>query len=125
MDSPVPGALVASPLRIQGYARGNWFFEGDFPVVLKDTKDKTIVKRFATAKNGWMTETFVPFESMIEFKRPGSGSKGTLVLKKNNPTDRWNLTINWKYQFFLNDIACITIKKKSHLIIDLFWDLTI
>ncbi|MEE8552128.1 MAG: Gmad2 immunoglobulin-like domain-containing protein [Desulfobacterales bacterium] len=125
MDSPVPGALVASPLRIQGYARGNWFFEGDFPVVLKNTKDKTIVKRFATAKNGWMTETFVPFESMIEFKRPGSGSKGTLVLKKNNPTDRLEFDDKLEIPVFLNDIACITIKKKTHLIIELFWDLTI
>ncbi|MEA1949314.1 MAG: Gmad2 immunoglobulin-like domain-containing protein [Thermodesulfobacteriota bacterium] len=88
MDSPLPGALVASPLRIRGHARGKWFFEGDFPVVIKDTNGKAIAKGFATAKNGWMTETFVPFEGMIEFKGPGSGSKGTLVLKKDNPTDR-------------------------------------
>jgi len=88
MDSPLPGALIASPLKIRGHARGKWFFEGDFPVVLKDTNGKTIAKGFATAKNGWMTETFVPFEGIIEFKRPGSGSKGTLVLKKDNPTGR-------------------------------------
>ena len=88
MDSPLPGALIASPLKIRGHARGKWFFEGDFPVVLKDTNGKTIAKGFATAKNGCMTKTFVPFEGIIEFKRPGSGSKGTLVLKKDNPTDR-------------------------------------
>jgi len=88
MDSPLPGALVASPLTVRGHARGKWFFEGDFPVVLKDTNGKAITKGFATAKDAWMTEKFVPFEGMIEFKRPGSGSKGTLVLKKDNPTDR-------------------------------------
>jgi len=88
MDLPLPGALVASPLRIRGHARGKWFFEGDFPIVLKDANGKDIAKGFATAKEEWMTEKFVPFEGMIEFKRPGSGSKGTLVLKKDNPTDR-------------------------------------
>jgi len=88
MDAPLPGALVASPLRIRGHARGKWFFEGDFPVVLKDTNGKAIAKWFATAKNGWMTEKFVPFEGIIEFKRPASGNKGFLVLKKDNPTDR-------------------------------------
>jgi hypothetical protein len=33
-----------------------------------------------------MTEMFVPFESEIKFKPPRSGSKGTLILKKDNPT---------------------------------------
>jgi len=45
---------------------------------------KAIAKGFATVKNRWMTETLVTFEGMIEFKRPGSGSKGTVVLKKKS-----------------------------------------
>jgi len=88
VESPLPGSRVASPLRIRGYARGNWFFEGDFPVVLADTNGKVIAKWYATAKKGWMTETFVPFESVIKFKSPLSGNKGTLFLKKDNPSDR-------------------------------------
>jgi hypothetical protein len=35
-----------------------------------------------------MTEMFVLFESVIKFKKPRSGSQGTLILKKDNPTDR-------------------------------------
>jgi hypothetical protein len=35
-----------------------------------------------------MTEKFVPFEGLLRFKTPKDGSKGTLVLKKDNPTDR-------------------------------------
>jgi hypothetical protein len=88
VESPLPGARVASPLRIRGHARGKWFFEGDFPVVLADANGKFIAKWYATAKKGWMTEMFVPFESVIKFKPPRSGSKGTLFLKKDNPTDR-------------------------------------
>jgi hypothetical protein len=88
VDSPLPGSRVASPLRIRGHARGKWFFEGDFPVILSDANGKFIAQGYATAKNGWMTEMLVPFESVIKFKPPGSGSKGTLVLKKDNPTGR-------------------------------------
>jgi len=88
VDSPLPGSCVTSPLRIRGHARGKWFFEGDFPIVLADANDKYIAQGYATAKNGWMTEMFVPFESVIKFKPPRSGSKGTLVLKKDNPTGR-------------------------------------
>ncbi len=88
VEFPLPGSRVSSPLRILGHARGKWFFEGDFPVVLADANGKFIAKWYATAKKGWMTETFVPFESVIKFKPPRSGSKGTLFLKKDNPTDR-------------------------------------
>jgi hypothetical protein len=34
-----------------------------------------------------MTDNFVPFESEIKFKMPKPGSRGTLILKKDNPTD--------------------------------------
>jgi hypothetical protein len=88
VDSPLPGSHVSSPLKIRGYARGKWFFERDFPVILVDANGEFIAQGYATAKTAWMTKMFVPFESVIKFKPPGSGSKGTLVLKKDNPTDR-------------------------------------
>jgi hypothetical protein len=86
--SPLPGSRVTSPLIIRGYARGNWFFEGDFPVVLKDANGTFIVHGYATAKSPWMTEMFVPFESVMNFKSPAFGSKGALVLQKDNPTGK-------------------------------------
>ncbi|UCG10991.1 MAG: Gmad2 immunoglobulin-like domain-containing protein [Deltaproteobacteria bacterium] len=86
VDAPTPGALVTSPLRVSGKARGTWFFEGDFPLVLTDTKGKIIAKGFVTAKGEWMTEKFVPFEGTLEFKKPRSGDRGTLTFKKDNPT---------------------------------------
>jgi len=86
LESPLPGAIVDSPLTIQGHARGNWFFEGDFPVVLKDSQGVVIAERFATAKGDWMTEKFVRFEGTIEFNKPRTGDNGTLILKKDNPT---------------------------------------
>jgi len=86
VDAPNRGAVVSSPLRVRGRARGNWFFEGDFPIVLKDANGKVIARGFATAKDEWMTEKFVPFEGTLEFKKPSAGDRGTLILKKDNPT---------------------------------------
>lgn len=87
VDSPVPGARVSSPLVIRGRARGVWFFEGDFPVILLDAKGNVMGKGFCTAKGEWMTRDFVPFEGTLTFEKPVSGGRGTLILRKDNPTD--------------------------------------
>ncbi|MFH2218547.1 MAG: Gmad2 immunoglobulin-like domain-containing protein [Pseudomonadota bacterium] len=86
LESPLPGARVASPLEIRGRARGFWFFDGDFPIVLTDANGKVIAKHFCIAKGEWMTREFVRFEGSVEFEKPGSGEKGTLILLKDNPT---------------------------------------
>jgi hypothetical protein len=87
VDTPAPGAMVSSPLVIRGRARGTWFFEGDFPVVLLGAKGNVVAKGFCTAKGEWMTRDFVPFEGTITFGKPVPGGRGTLVLKKDNPSD--------------------------------------
>ena len=88
MVVPGPGAIITSPLKIQGRARGIWFFEGDFPLILMDRRRKVIAKGFAAAKGEWMTQDFVSFERILRFKKPVDGGGGTLVFKKDNPTDR-------------------------------------
>ncbi|MDD5071441.1 MAG: GerMN domain-containing protein [Patescibacteria group bacterium] len=93
IDSPRPNQIVESPLLITGQARGNWFFEADFPVILLNNKGETIASAIATAKDspadeggaGWMTEDFVPFEAKLEFF-DAIGGRGELVLKKDNPS---------------------------------------
>lgn len=86
LDSPRPGAHISSPLTVKGRARGIWFFEGDFPLALLDGQGRKIADSYATAKGEWMTKDFVEFEGIIHFQRPFAGLKGTLVLKKDNPT---------------------------------------
>jgi hypothetical protein len=87
VDYPLPGAAVSSPLKIRGRARGMWFFEGDFPVILVDASGTVIARGFCSAKSDWMTDQFVPFEGMVEFLRTGAGDRGTLILKKDNASD--------------------------------------
>jgi len=86
VDSPAPDSIISSPLTISGQARGNWYFEASFPVVLADETGAVIAQTIATAKSDWMTEDFVPFESTITFEKPLAGTAGTLILKKDNPS---------------------------------------
>jgi hypothetical protein len=86
--SPKAGDVIRSPLKIRGQARGTWFFEGDFPLILKDPKGRIIAQGYATARGQWMTKEFVPFEGTLKFEKPAVGGRGTLVFKKDNPTDR-------------------------------------
>jgi len=86
LDSPLPGANISSPVTIKGKARGIWFFEGDFPVILLDSQDNKIAESYATAHGEWMSEDFVEFEGVIPYSGALSGQRGFLLLKKDNPT---------------------------------------
>lgn len=86
IDTPRPNQTIKSPLTILGQARGTWFFEGDFPVVLTDWDGRIIGEGFATAEGDSMTEEFVLFSGVLEFESPELKNNGTLILRKDNPT---------------------------------------
>ena len=90
LETPLPEAQVVSPLVIKGKARGNWFFEASFPIILADWDERIIAEGIAQAKSDWMTADLVPFEATLEFQKPefiGDFSKrGFLILKKDNPS---------------------------------------
>ena len=86
VDFPRPQQKISSPLRISGQARGFWFFEASFPVSLFDAQGRVLAQGLATAQTDWMTEDFVSFEAELEFENQTSGSRGTLVLEKDNPS---------------------------------------
>lgn len=78
--------LINNPLHIYGQARGNWFFEGQFPAKLLDAQGIVFATGTATAKEDWITENFVPFTVTIGFVKPTTSS-GMLILEKDNPSD--------------------------------------
>ncbi len=86
VDQPLPNSTVISPLTVTGRARGYWYFEASFPVVLKDSTNAVIAQGIAQAQGNWMTEDFVPFVVTLTFTQPPSGSTGTLILNKDNPS---------------------------------------
>ena len=85
---PQPNQKISSPITITGEARGNWFFEASFPVVITDWDGKIIGQGVAQAKSDWMTTDFVPFEATLTFKADSNAynNKGTLILRKDNPS---------------------------------------
>jgi hypothetical protein len=89
IEYPRPNQVITSPLVIKGEARGNWFFEASFPIVLTDWDGKIIAQGFAKAKKDWMTTDFVPYEATLNFTIDKNiyNDKGTLILRKDNPSD--------------------------------------
>jgi len=86
LTAPLPNAVIESPLTVTGEARGTWFFEASFPVVLVDGDGAIIATGIAQADGEWMTEDFVPFTATVTFTRPAYGDRGSLLLRKDNPS---------------------------------------
>jgi hypothetical protein len=84
LESPEPLDVITSPLEVTGRARGFWYFEASFPVVLVDWDGLIIAEGIATAEGEWMTEEFVPFRATLEFETPDYGERGTIILQKHN-----------------------------------------
>ncbi|OGZ42072.1 MAG: hypothetical protein A3C80_01490 [Candidatus Ryanbacteria bacterium RIFCSPHIGHO2_02_FULL_45_43] len=97
VHDPRPLFAITSPLTVRGQARGTWYFEGTFPIMLVDWDGKIIAQSYASAllnpndpTSTWMTEDFVPFEGTIEFQDPSWDAdfsrRGTLIFQKDNPS---------------------------------------
>lgn len=90
--NPMPNEVVDSPLVVTGEARGTWYFEGVFSLVLTNWDGEIIGEVNAEAQESWMTEDFVPFEATITFDSPYSAGdpefmqNGALILQKANPS---------------------------------------
>lgn len=84
ITSPLPNAVVTSPLKITGKARGSWFFEASLPVSLEDDKGHVFATLPAHTDEEWMTTDFVSFTIDIEFISPKT--KGFIVVSKDNPS---------------------------------------
>ncbi len=88
--SPRPNDQVSSPIKISGEARGFWFFEATFPVVLTDWDGRIIAEGYVSADQEWMTEDFVPFSGELVFDNnylsEAYSNKAYLILQRNNPS---------------------------------------
>ena len=92
LNKPKQNELLVSPLTITGEARGTWYFEASFPVVLTNWDGLIIAEGHAEAQSDWMTEEYVPFKATLTFVSPYKVGdqdfmkKGSLILKKDNPS---------------------------------------
>ena len=86
LNNPRPNQEISSPLTILGIARGPWFFEGDFPVRLLDSRGNEVALGVVSASDEWTTDNFVSFRATLEFDAPILFKSGTLILEKANPS---------------------------------------
>ena len=85
VSSPTFNQIIKSPLMISGEARGSWYFEASFPILLVDASDNVIAQGIATAEKNWMTNDLVPFKATLQFEN-STAINGTLIFKKDNPS---------------------------------------
>jgi hypothetical protein len=88
VNTPLPGSVITSPVTISGEARGPWFFEATFPVVIVDWDGRIIGEGFAEAEGEWMTTDFVPFTGTITFEADPEAysASGSIIMQKANPS---------------------------------------
>ena len=88
VTKPVAGEVVGNPIMVTGEARGYWFFEASFPIVVTDWNGVIIGEGYAQAEDDWMTEEFVPFVGTVNYNLPVDTpyKRGFLILKKDNPS---------------------------------------
>lgn len=85
VSTPIPGALITSPVTVTGQVRGTWYFEASFPVHVVDADGRELGTGIAQAGSDWMTEDYVPFTVSVDFKAPTTAT-GSIILQKDNPS---------------------------------------
>ena len=83
--TPAAGARVTSPLRVEGTAPGDWFFEAIFPTELRGADGALIAQAPAQAQRDWMTEAPVPYVAELTFS-VARETPAMLVLREDMPS---------------------------------------
>lgn len=88
IHTPQANQVVKSPLLVTGYVPGPWFFEGVFPVELRNSVGDVVASAQGEVADGsdWMTEELVYFEAVLEFDTENTTDTGAVVLLKSNPS---------------------------------------
>lgn len=92
IEFPEKEAEISSPLTVRGLAKGPWYFEASFPVIVVDWDGRIIAQVPAQAQGDWMTTDYVPFIAEIKFVKPENptnqdyAKRGAVIFKKDNPS---------------------------------------
>jgi len=87
LNLPALNSTVTSPLDIIGQAKGNWFFEGSFPIIITDANGTKLGQTTAQAQDDWTTANSVTFKASLKFAADQTTtSQGWLILQNDNPS---------------------------------------
>ena len=103
------GQEIASPLTVEGEAKGSWFFEAQLPIRITDEQGNVLGSSYGTAKGEWMTKDFVKFSGTISYESK-EGGKGFLVVAKDNPSGLPQYDKEIKIPVVLKQVGYTTIK---------------
>jgi hypothetical protein len=81
-----PGAIIGSSYIVTGKAKYSWFFEGDFPVKLKDEYGTILSSTYAAALSSRKQPGWIPFRANIIYIA-APGTEARLVFELHNPSD--------------------------------------
>ena len=85
VSKPKRHSVVTTPLTVEGWARGNWFFEGSAPAIMTDSTGKVLATGTLHALGDWMTTDYVAFRGIFSYALPITKT-GTLILRNDNPS---------------------------------------
>lgn len=86
VTSPKPNSIVGQEFEVTGRARGYWYYEGSFPVVVIDNTGYSVAEGFAEAQSSWTTTSYVPFVAKIKLISEPKSNSGFIRLKKDDPS---------------------------------------
>lgn len=112
VESPAPQSVIGDPVQITGEAKGTWYFEGSFPVRIKDAEGAVLAEVPATAQGEWMTEEFVPFTLEISFVPPSSDT-GTIEFVKANPSGMEEQDDSFELPILFREAAAVEPKEEG------------
>lgn len=57
---------ISNGIDINGHVKGNWYFEGEFPVRILDSRGDVVASTSAIAQSEWTTDEEVPFKLRVD-----------------------------------------------------------
>lgn len=95
------GDTISRTTTIKGEAKGPWYFEGSFSLIVKDPSGNQIDGMPAQAQGNWMQSGFVPFKAELDLSNY-SGSQVILEFQKANPSGMAQHADSYSIQVNLN-----------------------
>ncbi len=86
VNQPGLGAVISSPVVVNGQAPGTWFFEAVLPMSIETAAGEVLAEEIFVTDQDWMTEELIDFSLDIEFDTADT-NLGSLKIIKNDVSD--------------------------------------
>ncbi len=88
VTTPQAGDRVQDPVTVKGQARGYWFSEGAFPILIIDSTGYTVGEGNGKAEGQWLTTNFVEFSGSIPIFSTPRAETGIMRLRRGGPSSQ-------------------------------------